>query len=181
MEKGGSQDPPGENGKVKRMQSDILQKIETMSRQRLNLVKQFNALSASALQCLDGGDIDGFVTNVDASSVLTTKIDELSASIDAHVSQLGSASAATVRALFASGAENVAVPEWCASLAYDSANMKKLLRNCTALNARMDARARAVSSEIREQLNRIRMNRKINNRYAAHGATAGMHINYRLK
>ncbi len=163
------------------MQSDILQKIELMSRQRLNLVKQFNALSACALQCLDGGDIEGFVQNVDASSALTHSIDELSASIDAHVSQLGSASAATVRALFAAGAENVACPEWCTALAYDSANMRKLLRNSASLNTRMDVRARAVSSDIREQLNRIRMNRKINNRYAMHGATAGMHINYRLK
>ncbi len=163
------------------MQSDILQKIETMSRQRLNLVKQFNALSACALQCLDGGDIDGFVQNVDATNELTNKIDELSSSIDAQVSQLGSASAATVRALFASGPENAACPEWCAALAYDSANMKKLLKNCASLNARMDSRARVVSSEIREQLNRIRMNRKINNRYAMHGATAGMHINYRSK
>ena len=120
-----------------------------MSRQRLNLVKQFNALSACALQCLDGGDIDGFVENVDAANMLTHNIDELSAAIDTHVSQLGSASAATVRALFAQGAENVACPEWCAALAYDSANMKKLLRNCASLNARMDARARAVSSEIR--------------------------------
>ncbi len=163
------------------MQSDILQKIETMSRQRLNMVKQFNALSACALQCLDGGDIDGFVANVDASSAMTKSIDELSAAIDAHVAQLGNASAATVRALFASDGENVTVPEWLASLAYDTLNMKKLLKNCVTLNARMDARARAVSSEIREQLNRIRMNRKINKRYAAHGATAGMHINYRLK
>jgi len=163
------------------MQSDILQKIETMSRQRLNLVKQFNALSACALQCLDGGDIDGFVQNVDAVNMLTHNIDELSAAIDKHVSQLGSASAATVRALFAQGADNAACPEWCAALAYDSANMKKLLRNCASLNARMDARARVVSSEIRDQLNRIRMNRKIHNRYAMPGATAGMHINYRSK
>lgn len=163
------------------MQSDILQKIETMSRQRLNLLKQFNALSACALQCLDVGDIDGFVENVEASNRLTQRIDELSAAIDAHVSQLGSASAATVRALFATGAENIACPEWCAALAYDSANMKKLLRNCASLNARMDARARAVSSEIREQLNRIRMNKKIHNRYVMPGATAGMHINYRSK
>lgn len=163
------------------MQSDILQKIETMSRQRLNLLKQFNALSACALQCLDGGDIDGFVQNVDACNELTQRIDELSALIDAHVSQLGGASAATVRALFASGPENVACPEWCAALAYDSANMKKLLRSCASLNARMDARARAVSSEIRDQLNRIRMNRKIHNRYAVPGAMAGMHINYRSK
>ena len=163
------------------MQSDILQKIETMSRQRLNLVKQFNALSACALQCLDGGDIEGFVENVDAANKLTARIDELSKTIDSNVSQLGNASAATVRALFASGAENVACPEWCAALAYDSVNTKKLLRNCASLNARMDVRARAVSSEIREQLNRIRMNRKIHNRYAMQGATAGMHINYRSK
>jgi predicted RNA-binding protein with PIN domain len=118
---------------------------------------------------------------VDGANQLTQRIDELSATIDSSVSQLGSASAATVRALFATGAENVACPEWCAALAYDSANMKKLLRNCASLNARMDARARAVSSEIREQLNRIRMNRKIHNRYQTHGATAGMHINYRSK
>jgi hypothetical protein len=132
------------------MQSDILQKVETMSRQRLNLVKQFNALSASALQCLDNGDIVGFVQNVDASNALTHVIGELTTAIDAHVSQLGSASAATVRALFASGAENVVCPEWCTSLAYDSTNMKKLLRNCASLNARMDRAPRAVSSEIRE-------------------------------
>ena len=163
------------------MQSDILQKIETMSRQRLNMIKQFSALSASALQCLDGGDVEEFAHSVEASGALIQRIDDLSATMEAHVSQLGSASAATVRAVFASGEESAAYPEWCASLAYDSANMKKILKNCATLNGKMEARARVVSSEIRDQLNRIRMNRKILNRYGAHSATAGMHINYRLK
>lgn len=162
------------------MQSDILQKIETLSRQRLNLVKQFSALSANALQYLDSGDVEGFARSVEGSNALVQKIDEMNAAMEAHVSQLGSASAATVRAVMASG-ESAACPEWCSSLAHDSANMIKILNNCASLNEKMEARARAASSEIREQLNRIRMNRKIHSRYAPHGASTGMHINYRLK
>jgi len=163
------------------MQSDILQKIETMSRQRLNMVKQFSALSASALQYLDSGDVEEFARSVEASGALIPKIDELSKAMEAHVSQLGSASAATVRAVLASGGEGAAYPEWCASLAYDSANMKKILSNCASLNEKLEARARAASSEIRDQLNRIRMNRKIHSRYVERGASTGMHINYTLK
>ena len=161
------------------MQSDILRMIEMMSHQRLNLVKQFSAQSAAAFQCLDGGDVEGFVGNVQKGDALIPQIDKLTAEIEASLPRLGETDAATLRALFASGVEGTVCPQWCATLASDRVNMDKLIHNCIGMNARMEARARALTLQLQKQINHIRANHKLRNRYITRGDNAsGAHINY---
>lgn len=161
------------------MQSEVLRMIEMMSHQRLNLFRRFSAQSAAALQCLDDGDVEGFVGNVEKRDALIPQIDKLTAEIGAHLPLLGETDAETLRTLFASEAKDAACPQWCATLASDRANMDKLIHNCIGMNARMEARARALAGQFRKQINHIRANQKLRSRYSMPGGSAsGAHIDY---
>jgi hypothetical protein len=163
------------------MQIEVLRTIEAMSHQRLNLVKQFSAHSAAALQCLDGGDVEGFVENVEKGDALIPQIDKLTAEIETSLPQMGIKNAAALRTLIASGAKGAACPAWCAALASDWTNMEKLLHSCIGMNARMEARVRALSEELRKQISHIRANQKLQSRYIVQGGASGARINYTSK
>lgn len=182
MAAGGSQDASGENGKVIQMQNELLRTIETLSHQRLNLIRQLSGQSAAALQCLDVEDVEGFAEYIKKRDTLIHRVDELTNKLSASLAHLETKKAAVLHALLTSGAEITVCPQWCAALASDREKMDKLLHNCIGMNVRMDALARALTGQLQKQLTHIHANKKVRSRYMIHdGSTAGMHINYTSK
>lgn len=153
-----------------------LKALETLSHERLKQAERLVALSTEALELLDGDNAETFADNIEAGDAVIAEIDRLSAAIEGGTARLGGKDAATVRALLQSGEEGIPCPAWCARLLSDHIALVRLLRDCQRLNTRMELGARAVSEEAQNQLNGIRMNRKIAKRYIVPGPTLGTRI-----
>lgn len=162
------------------IRGEALRDLESLSRRRLNLARQYSALSAAALLCLESGDIDGFLAYADERAAHTARIDEATAAMEKGIARLGPFYASVVRMILTPGRKAAACPQWCQTLASDQAMLAKLLSNCLSMNARMEAHARAHTEQMREQHTRAHANRKLRSRYGTY-AEPGTRIKYTSK
>jgi hypothetical protein len=159
--------------------ADALRDLEDLSRLRLNIARQYSALTAAALQCLEDGDIEGFLARADKRAALTSRIDEATAAMETGMARLGPFYAAIARRMLAPG-RKAACPAWCRALSSDQATLTKLLSNCLSMNARMETHTRALTAQMREQHTRAHAGRKLRSLYGAY-AQPGALINYTSK
>ena len=158
-------------------QSDALQELHNLVQQRFGLLKTYPVLSVEAMECLDSGDVDGFSKKLDERAQLTEQVDLLNAKINEVAQLLDEESHAILTSLLKFEFTSIPCPDWGKGITRGLLDTQKLLQNCTLLDARLTARAKALDTQIRAQLGRTRAQRKIDNSYAIQAAAAnGMHI-----
>ncbi len=167
---------------MKLTQKEILNRIEALSQQRLNLLNLYPVLSVSAMQCLENSDIEGFSLKIDERGELTQQIDSIAAETQSLLAQLDDSYSTVLKKYTQPGAEHQSCPEWCTGLARNFVHTQKLLQNCTLLDAKLLLQAKILHTELHDQLNRTRVQRKIRNGYADKSTkSCGVYINYSSK
>jgi hypothetical protein len=157
--------------------SEALQELHVLVQQRFSLLKTYPVLSVEAMECLGSDDVDGFSLKLDERARLTEQVDQTNAKIDEALQLLDEESGALVKSLLRFDFTSFPCPDWGKGIARGLLDTQKLLQNCALLDARLNARAKALGDQIRAQLGRTRAQRKIDNSYSIQAAAAsGVHI-----
>ena len=158
-------------------QSEALQELHVLVQQRFGLLKTYPILSVEAMECLDSGDVDGFSKKLDERAQLTEQVDLINAKLGDAAQLLDEGSRAILASFLKFDFTSFPCPDWGKGIARGLLDTQKLLQNCALLDARLNARAKALDDQIRAQLDRTRAQRKIDSSYAIQAAAAsGVHI-----